>query len=72
MTTEKRGGKRPRAGRPKLGDKNHIALTLPADHWQFIDAQISESGPIKSRSDFFRQLLYSQYGHLKEQPTNEQ
>ncbi|RRJ54758.1 transcriptional regulator [Paenibacillus oralis] len=50
---EKRGGTRKGAGRPSIGIKKMVTITLEADEWAEIDALIAV-GEFKGYTDYFR------------------
>lgn len=52
---EKRGGKRAGSGRPSLGVKKPVMITLPQEEWNMIDARIA-AGEYKGYADYFRSL----------------
>lgn len=52
---EKRGGKRAGSGRPSLGVKKPVMITLPQEDWNMIDARIA-AGEYKGYADYFRSL----------------
>lgn len=53
--TKKMGGVRKGAGRPKIGLKRPVSITLPEEDWQQID-RLVQSGHCKSYADYFRRL----------------
>jgi hypothetical protein len=44
-----------KAGRPSIGDRRVISITLPGNEWNKVDSLIS-AGHATSASDYFRQL----------------
>lgn len=53
---EKRGGNRPGAGRPPIGETKVIKLTLPVDGWEWIEESVS-NGHAASKSEFMRDII---------------
>lgn len=55
MTETKHGGVRPGAGRPAIGRRRVVSISLPDQDWKKIDQKI-ESGEVESLSEYFRDL----------------
>lgn len=53
---EKRGGTRQGAGRPSLGVKKSVTITLPQEAWDQIDGLI-KNGEFKNYPEYFRSLM---------------
>lgn len=57
ITLSLRGGAREGAGRPSLGVKKAVSITLPQEEWDEIDYLIQVKNEFKSYADYFRYLL---------------
>jgi len=55
--TSKRGGRRPGAGRKRIGETRRLSLTLPPDWWETIDAITRRDG--RPYADVIRELLHA-------------
>jgi hypothetical protein len=51
------GGAREGAGRPSLGEKRTVSITMPEEQWYTIRHLIN-SGAVKNQSEAFRMIVY--------------
>jgi hypothetical protein len=51
------GGAREGAGRPSLGEKKTVTITMPREQWETIEDLIMQ-GAVKNKSEAFRMIVY--------------
>lgn len=63
VATSRRGGRRPGAGRKRIGETRRLSLTFPPDWWETIDAITRHDG--RPYADVIRELLYAYFSRAE-------